>query len=220
MSKMVSRILEQKEPIRLVLSSDRTTSHLVPTWQDLDVLESIDSAVSPLSGLTDILSGEQYATVSAVIPMLYLLESDLLKEGAEDTALTRNIKHRIVDDIKGRYSRLNDTVNEILQVATFLDPHFKVKYFEHVQEVELMSIKQKVTDDALEVCRELQEVQQNSSRAESSRTQEVAHSFLQPSAPRRNVTLELCSRTLSLGLENKNKSTLPLSIKKSSIDRS
>ena len=91
MSKMVSRILEQKEPIRLVLSSDRTTSHLVPTWQDLDVLESIDSAVSPLSGLTDILSGEQYATVSAVIPMLYLLESDLLKEGAEDTALTRGI---------------------------------------------------------------------------------------------------------------------------------
>ena len=31
MSKMVSRILEQKEPIRLVLSSDRITSHLVPT---------------------------------------------------------------------------------------------------------------------------------------------------------------------------------------------
>ena len=32
MSKMVSRIVEQKEPIILVLSSDRTASHLVPTW--------------------------------------------------------------------------------------------------------------------------------------------------------------------------------------------
>ena len=159
MSKMVSRILEQKEPIRLVLSSDRTTSHLVPTWQDLDVLESINSAVSPLSGLTGILSGEQYATVSAVVPMLYLLETDLLKEGAEDTVLTRDIKHRIVDDIKGRYSRLNDTMNEILQVATFLHPRFKVKYFEHFQEVELLSIKQKVSDDTLEVCHKLQEVQ-------------------------------------------------------------
>ncbi|XP_065906823.1 uncharacterized protein [Dysidea avara] len=154
---MVSRILEQKEPIRLVLSSDRTTSHLVPIWQDLDVLESINSAVSPLSGLTGILSGEQYASVSTVIPMLYLLETDLLKEGAEETVLTRDIKHRIVDDIKGRYSRLNDTVNEILQVATFLDLRFKVKYFEHFQEVELLSIKQKVTDDTLEVCHELQE---------------------------------------------------------------
>ena len=91
--------------------------------------------------------------------MLYLLESDLLKEGAEDTVLTRDIKHRIVDDIKDHYSRLNDTVNEILQVATFLDPRFKVKYFEHFQEVELLFIKQKVTDDTLEVCHVLQEVQ-------------------------------------------------------------
>ena len=152
---MVSRILEQKEPIRLVLSSDRTASHLVPTWQDLNVLESIDRATSPLLGLTDILSGEWYATVSAVLPMLYLLETDLLKEGAEDTELARDIKHHTVDDIKGRYSRLNDTVNEILQVATFLDPRFKLKYFEHLQE--------KVTDEALEVCCQLQEVQQNSS---------------------------------------------------------
>lgn len=55
MSKMVSRILEQKEAIRLVLNPDRSTSHLVPTWQDLDVLQAIDSAISPLSSLTDIL---------------------------------------------------------------------------------------------------------------------------------------------------------------------
>ena len=99
--------------------------------------------------------------MSAVLPLLYLLETDLLKEGAEDTVLTRDIKHRIVDDTKGCYSRLNDTVNEILQVATLLDPRFKVKYFEHLQEVKLLSIKQKVTDDALEVCHELQEVRQS-----------------------------------------------------------
>ena len=126
--------------------------------------------------------------MSAVIPMLYLLETDLLKEDAENTVLTRDIKHHIVDGIKGHYSRLNDTVNEILQVATFLDSRFKVKYFEHLQEVKL-SIKQKVTDDALEVCHELQEVQQNSSRAESSRTQEVAHSYSQPSAPKKKCNL-------------------------------
>ena len=33
-AKMVSRILEQEESIRIVLSADRKTSHLVPTWQD------------------------------------------------------------------------------------------------------------------------------------------------------------------------------------------
>ena len=39
-------------------------------WQNLDVLQAIDSAISPLSTLTDILSGEKYVTISAVLPML------------------------------------------------------------------------------------------------------------------------------------------------------
>ena len=93
MSKMVSLILEQKEPIRLVLCSDRSTGHLVPTWQDLDVLHAIDSAISPLSGLTDILSGEEYVTVSSVLPMLVLLETDLLKEDVKDTELANDIEY-------------------------------------------------------------------------------------------------------------------------------
>ena len=50
---------------------------------------------------------------NAILPMLYLPETNLLKEGTEDM-------HHVVDDIKGRYSRLNDTVNEILQVAIYL----------------------------------------------------------------------------------------------------
>ena len=69
MAKMVSRILEQKEAIHLVLSVDCNTSNIVPTWQDLDVLQAINQAISPLSSLTDILSGEQYVTVSAVLSM-------------------------------------------------------------------------------------------------------------------------------------------------------
>ena len=40
---MVKRILEQKEAIRVVLSGDRTTSHLVISWQDIDLLTSIES---------------------------------------------------------------------------------------------------------------------------------------------------------------------------------
>ena len=69
MAKMVSRILEQEEAIRVVLSTDRKTTHLVSIWQDVDVLQSIHQALSLLSSLTDILSGEEYVTVSAVIPI-------------------------------------------------------------------------------------------------------------------------------------------------------
>lgn len=151
MAKMVSRILEQKEAIRLVLSADHSTSNIVPTWQDLDVLQAIDKAISPLSSLTDILSGEQYVTVSAVLPMLHILETDLLKVQEIDTQLTKDIKHRIVADIKLRYteSKLAENVILMLQVASFMDPRFKTKYMEHLGEVELISVKQKVLDECM-----------------------------------------------------------------------
>ena len=156
MAKMVSRILEQKEAIRLVLSADCSTSNIVPTWQDLDVLQAIDRAISPLSSLTDILSGEQYITVSAVLPMLHILETDLLKVQEADTQLTKDIKHRIVADIKSRYteSKLEENVILMLQVASFLDPHFKTKYMEHLGDVELISVKQKVLDKCMSLSHE------------------------------------------------------------------
>ena len=62
---MVRRILEQEEAIRIVLSADRKTSHLILTWQDVDVLQSIHTALSPVSSLTDILSGDTYTTYCA-----------------------------------------------------------------------------------------------------------------------------------------------------------
>ena len=72
MGKMVSRILEQKEAICVALSGNRSASHLVPTGQDLDVLTSINKALSPIQELTDTLSAEQCVTVSAIMPMIKL----------------------------------------------------------------------------------------------------------------------------------------------------
>ena len=35
---MVKRVLKQMEVIRIVFGGDRNLSHLIPTWQDCDVL--------------------------------------------------------------------------------------------------------------------------------------------------------------------------------------
>ena len=45
---MMQRIMEQQDAIRIVLSQDRKVSHLVPTWQDFHVLESVLEAVKVL----------------------------------------------------------------------------------------------------------------------------------------------------------------------------
>ncbi|KAL7859457.1 hypothetical protein SRHO_G00146040 [Serrasalmus rhombeus] len=59
---MVKRFLEQKRAITEVLSKDKKTRSLVPTWQDVDVLEPIDAALSPLLEITDALSSPPLPT--------------------------------------------------------------------------------------------------------------------------------------------------------------
>ena len=99
MGKMMSRILEQKEAIRLALYANRSASHLIPMWQDIDVLESIGKALSPLHELTDILSGEQYVTVSAIRSMVRLIKTKTLHVETTDTDLTKFLKQQINEDL-------------------------------------------------------------------------------------------------------------------------
>ena len=67
---MINRLMEQQEPIRVILANDRRTAHLVPSWQDVDVLESVVAVLSPLRDFTDLLAGEKKVTVSAILPLL------------------------------------------------------------------------------------------------------------------------------------------------------
>ena len=116
---MISRILEQEEAICAVLSADRKTTHLVPTWQDIDVMQSIYKALAPLSDLTDILSGDTYVTVSAILPLINLLNTKFSKENEEDCQLTADIKQAIKTDLNDRLSSYNTDQLQLLQLASF-----------------------------------------------------------------------------------------------------
>ena len=63
MQKMVSKVLEQQKAIHKVLRDDRKYCHLVPMWQDVDVLKSLGANLGTLSDFTDMLSAENFATV-------------------------------------------------------------------------------------------------------------------------------------------------------------
>jgi len=41
---MIERIMEQQDAICMVLRQDRKVSHLVPSWQDFVVLQSVLNA--------------------------------------------------------------------------------------------------------------------------------------------------------------------------------
>ena len=143
MEAMVTRLLEQEVAVRAVLSEDRKTSHLIPSWQDIDVLESISKALSSISKLTDFLSGENHATVLAIVPVLVNLKTKILLPKEEDTSLTKDIKKSVLDDLLRRYD--SDDIQNLLSICNFLDPHFKLEYISNRAD-----LKQKTMESAIQ----------------------------------------------------------------------
>ena len=94
------RILEQEVAIHAVLSADRKCSHLNPTWQDTEVLETVYKALSPVADLTNLLSGEKYVSISAVKAVLSHMSAEALAKSNDDSTLTKHIKRRILTDIE------------------------------------------------------------------------------------------------------------------------
>jgi len=79
---------------------DRRSQHLIPTWQDIEVLESVNAALKKVADFTDALSSEKTVTASSVKPVLQLLTEDSLLPTDEDTELTRNLKRKMVGVLK------------------------------------------------------------------------------------------------------------------------
>ncbi len=88
---MISLILEQQKALTQVLS-DTTVRHLIPTWQDIDVLESVSKSLGLLLEFTDALSGEGYFSISFVKPVLHLFNTSFLLRQKEDADLTKKLK--------------------------------------------------------------------------------------------------------------------------------
>lgn len=126
MQAMVERVIEQEKALSQVLRADKKTRHLVPTWQDMDVLESMNKALSSLKEFTDALSGELYPSVSYLKPVLHLFNNQILKHQDGDTELTTTIKEGILKYLNEKYD--DQTTQDLLDIASLVDPRFKTTY--------------------------------------------------------------------------------------------
>ncbi len=109
-----------------VLKADRKTKHLVPTWQDTDVLESISRTLGPLLEFTDALSGEDYVSVSYIKPVLHLFNNTVLAAADDDTELTKDMKRVILEYLNEKYS--DPKTVDLLDMASLVDSRFKDAY--------------------------------------------------------------------------------------------
>lgn len=88
--KIMERVIEQEKAIRQALAADMKTQ-LLPTWQDIQVLE----ALKPLEEFTDVLFGEEYVSVCYMKPVLHLLNTEILKSEKGKTGLCEDIKKKV-----------------------------------------------------------------------------------------------------------------------------
>nr|XP_055030442.1 E3 SUMO-protein ligase ZBED1-like [Misgurnus anguillicaudatus] len=134
--RMVERILEQVQAIKRVFAQDKSRRPLPQlTWQDISVLEAVNSGLKPVAEFTDILSGENYVTVSSLLPMLAHLES-VLESSEQDAKLTADLKRVILEQMEGKYS--NDATLSMMRKAALLDPRYRG---DHMKPPELSATK-------------------------------------------------------------------------------
>lgn len=119
---MIERFLEQERAIVRVLGADKKTRHLVPTWQDLEILDATNKAVKPIQDFVDALSGESYVSVSYIKPF----KTSLLQREEKDVDLTATIKRNIMCYLEQKYSDPEN--DELLDMASLMDPCFRTNY--------------------------------------------------------------------------------------------
>ena len=73
-------------------------------------------------------------SVSLVWPTLCLFEQELQKKEEADTQLTKDIKRRIVSYLYEKYTS-DPQCENMMEVATYLDPRFKSQYDDKRREV-------------------------------------------------------------------------------------
>ena len=127
---MIKRLLENENEVKTVLVNDRKTAHLVPSWQDMKILEALNNTLEPLADLTDIMSGSKYVTVSSLKPLLHRLEHEVLEmvcpdnERHPEDLLSNKLRANIKHDLLSRYQTVRRQL--LLNITSFLDPRFKV----------------------------------------------------------------------------------------------
>ncbi|XP_019733293.1 zinc finger BED domain-containing protein 1-like isoform X1 [Hippocampus comes] len=135
---MISRFIEQEKAVKQVLREDSKVRHLIPTRQDMKILESVNKALSPLMEFTDAFPGEEYVSVSYVKPVLHLFKQQILKSQDDDSPLTRTIKEGILNYLHDKYA--DDATEKLLDMAMLLDPRFKTAYTK-AERIDLMKTR-------------------------------------------------------------------------------
>ncbi|KAG5267534.1 hypothetical protein AALO_G00222820 [Alosa alosa] len=98
-------------------------SHLELSTLEWTVVEQLKDTLKPFKIATQALSTDAYPTVSAVLPLQHVKLSQLNTPDATQRAAIKEVKAKMIDNFKARYSQ-NNPEWMLLNKAALLDPRF------------------------------------------------------------------------------------------------
>ena len=95
---------------------------LEPSATEWHILENLYHFLEPFKDTTEILSGQQYPTLSCVGPILADLKEKAEQKDGDSRAI-QSVKAAVDEDLNQRY--LEPSLVLLMNTASFLDPRFK-----------------------------------------------------------------------------------------------
>ncbi|KAM3858642.1 E3 SUMO-protein ligase ZBED1-like [Diretmus argenteus] len=149
---MLDRLIEQKGPVSAALTdpsvskrSDRDLELSTSQWR---TAEDIVAVLKPMLTLTELLSQDTNASLSATVPMLMNIKKRHLVVCDDDSKVTKTIKTTLSEEIDRRWELKGpDLERSIYITAAVLDPRFKkLSFFSDAQRDEAYSAVEELAD--------------------------------------------------------------------------
>ena len=113
-------VIEQQQAISAVLFEDRKHWHIMPSDEELNVLETVVEVLKHVYYLTDALSGKIDVAASALRCILMHMSPR-----NSDNHVASSMKQAMINNLEDQYSSLK--VSKKLDICLFLDPRFNLE---------------------------------------------------------------------------------------------
>ena len=122
---VVKRLLDVKEHLKVVLLEHNMTMLQPVEWEELSHVETL---LSKFAVYTNMAGGEQYTTLSLIIP--YYIELRHHLEDMKEVEAVKAVSDILLSELERRFSKLLDVDDKdhdpIYMIATLLDPRYKM----------------------------------------------------------------------------------------------
>ncbi|XP_013145332.1 PREDICTED: zinc finger BED domain-containing protein 4 [Papilio polytes] len=132
---MIERFLKIKDSLCLYASKHNIPQISPEEWSSLNKIVSI---LTPFEEIRNSLIDTK-TCISSVIPMVYVLKHTLKqeKDKPDTNQVFETLISELIDELNSRFSDLS--TNTLYSLATYLDPRYKLKFFNEIDKVTVQS---------------------------------------------------------------------------------